>query len=686
MNAKPIKRKFIISERLLLFFVFAAFFACTNGSSSKLHRFDNEFKKARVYIENGDEIKVRSFLDSIYAVSPDITAHEYIKKYQLLAELYYYFKPNYELATFYLDSMENILSVSSDNFGDDIALFLLLHKGRIAMSQQKFEDAFFYHYKAKLKVEDLNNPCQSQKYSFALAMLLFRQEGYRDAVNYFLESYQKGAFCKADEYDNFLLQRLIIPNNIALCYERLEMHDSALFYYNDGLTKLEEAFTKYPNIKIALNKTRGVYYGNIGGVMLKQKKYDSARAYLNKSIAQNYHPEQDMKDAIYSKIKLARLEVELNNKKAAFNLINELQDTLPNYPDLDAQSRLADVMFSYYTLVNDYENALLNQRLKYKLNDSLVKIRSQIVLKNSYVKEFEKVKNKVELDYLIRENKVKSWFLIMAVSAAILFVVIIVLFSISRKQQRKYIAELEELNKAVSLTNLRLESSLNSLEQSYSENEKLIKIVAHDLRSPLAAIVGALDLVNSGVLIEEEKPEFISMSRQSSMKALSLINDLLQPKEKGTELEKLPTDLKLLIESSTHIIKHQSDKKKQIIEMNCPSVIVSLNESKIWRVMNNILANAVKFSPVGAPINITTEVFAEHVIVSVKDSGIGIPEDLRDNLFDLFTKASRKGTNGEETYGLGLAISKQIVEAHNGEIWFKSETGKGTTFFVMLPR
>ncbi len=674
------------SITLLLLLIAAMLVACTNSPKPKRERLDDALKQARVLIENGEEYKVRHFLDSTYGANKNITPDEWLRKYQLIAELYYYFTPNFDSASLYLDSMDNILAVHTGGIAEDAELFLLLHRGRIAMSKQKFEDAFFYHYKAKLKVENLNNPCQSQKYSFALAMLLYRQEGYSDAIKYFLESLNKGETCTAEEFDHFLLQRLINPNNIALCYERLDMLDSALFYYQKGLMKLDEAVKRYPSKNNVLNKTRGVYYGNLGSVMLKQKKYDLARTYLNKSIEQNYHPDKDMKDAIYSKIKLANLEVELGNKDAALKLINELQDTLPRYPDLDAQSRLADVMFGYYSLINHYENALNYQRLKYKLNDSLLKIRSKILLKNSYVKEFEKVKNKVELEYLVKENEVKSWLLITAVAGVFLGMIIIVLFGIGRKQQRKYIAELVELNKAVSQTNHRLESSLNSLEQSYSENEKLIKVVAHDLRSPLAAIVGALDLVNSGVLTDEEKPEFISMSRQSSMKALNLINDLLQPKEKGTELEKSDTDLRLLIESSVHIVMHQADSKHQTIEMNCPNVVVSLNESKIWRVMNNILANAVKFSPEGSTIYVATEVFSKHIIVSVKDSGIGIPLDMHDNLFDLFTKASRKGTNGEETYGLGLAISKQIIEAHNGEIWFKSEPNKGTTFFVMLPR
>jgi signal transduction histidine kinase len=75
----------------------------------------------------------------------------------------------------------------------------------------------------------------------------------------------------------------------------------------------------------------------------------------------------------------------------------------------------------------------------------------------------------------------------------------------------------------------------------------------------------------------------------------------------------------------------------------------------------------------------------DRVRITVEDHGIGIPEDMHDKIFDMFTKAKWAGTAGEQAFGLGLAISKQIVEAHNGSIWFDSKPGKGTTFFVELP-
>ena len=101
--------------------------------------------------------------------------------------------------------------------------------------------------------------------------------------------------------------------------------------------------------------------------------------------------------------------------------------------------------------------------------------------------------------------------------------------------------------------------------------------------------------------------------------------------------------------------------------------------------ISNLVANAIKFSPTGAIINVKMEHDANRVLIEVSDHGIGIPAELHDKIFDMFTEAKRPGTAGEQAFGLGLAISKQIVEAHGGKIWFESDPMKGTTFFVDLP-
>lgn len=103
------------------------------------------------------------------------------------------------------------------------------------------------------------------------------------------------------------------------------------------------------------------------------------------------------------------------------------------------------------------------------------------------------------------------------------------------------------------------------------------------------------------------------------------------------------------------------------------------------RVLNNLIINAIKFTPIGGVIEISTQRSPEGIVISVKDNGIGIPKDAAAKIFDPFTSSKREGTSGEQPFGLGLYIARQIIDAHHGRIWFDSEPGKGTTFSVLLP-
>ncbi|KIO78233.1 hypothetical protein TH53_04770 [Pedobacter lusitanus] len=102
--------------------------------------------------------------------------------------------------------------------------------------------------------------------------------------------------------------------------------------------------------------------------------------------------------------------------------------------------------------------------------------------------------------------------------------------------------------------------------------------------------------------------------------------------------------------------------------------------------MSNLIGNAIKFSPEHAVITVRMEEKPESVLIAIADNGIGIPLGIRNKIFDVFGQAKRSGTAGEQSFGLGLAISKQIIENHGGKIWVDSETNQGSTFFVELPR
>jgi two-component system sensor histidine kinase VicK len=110
-----------------------------------------------------------------------------------------------------------------------------------------------------------------------------------------------------------------------------------------------------------------------------------------------------------------------------------------------------------------------------------------------------------------------------------------------------------------------------------------------------------------------------------------------------------------------------------------------ISREKIWRVISNLISNAIKFSPNGAIINLKITGDNDAIKIAVADNGIGIPDNIKDLVFNKFTSAKRPGTAGEKSFGLGLSICRQIIENHDGEIWFESNTDNGTTFYISLP-
>ena len=146
-------------------------------------------------------------------------------------------------------------------------------------------------------------------------------------------------------------------------------------------------------------------------------------------------------------------------------------------------------------------------------------------------------------------------------------------------------------------------------------------------------------------------------------------------------------DINTLLNNSIELLRFKAAEKNQQIELttlDSPEIIL-ISREKIWRVISNLIINAIKFSPVGATIKVNVVRYDKTICVEVSDNGIGIPEASKSKIFNMFTEAKRPGTMGEKSFGLGLSICKQIVEKHDGKIWFDSGDG-GTTFYMELNR
>jgi len=240
-----------------------------------------------------------------------------------------------------------------------------------------------------------------------------------------------------------------------------------------------------------------------------------------------------------------------------------------------------------------------------------------------------------------------------------------------------------------------------SLEQKLTEKQqelsginqlknKFIGIVAHDLRNPIISVRGFSELLlKNPSSFSDEQNEFLNIIHSTSRNMLAMINDLLDISriESGKmQLSLIPGSLNNLILERIKIISLQATKKHITIHKDLSSISeIAFDADRVGQAVDNLISNAIKFSPFGANVYLKLKSDGATVKFSVTDEGPGIPLEEQHLLFSEFHRLSIRPTGGETSTGLGLAIAKKIIEAHDGRITFDTQEGLGSTFNLILP-
>ncbi len=245
-----------------------------------------------------------------------------------------------------------------------------------------------------------------------------------------------------------------------------------------------------------------------------------------------------------------------------------------------------------------------------------------------------------------------------------------------------------------------LAEEFNLMAYKLREVEKLkdefVSSVSHELRSPLSAISGYVELLR-GRPFNEIDPirgdKALGVIQESAYRLTEFVNDILdlaKLKANRFELRRSDTQIGEVAEDVMTLLHPLFEKKEisGVIDLSAVLPVISVDEEKIRQVLTNLVANALKFTPSKGKIIICAKNQADSIEVSVQDTGIGIPEEARNLVFEKFGQAGNHDAAGvvPKVTGLGLAIAKGNVEAHGGRIWLESELGKGTTFFFTLPK
>ena len=235
----------------------------------------------------------------------------------------------------------------------------------------------------------------------------------------------------------------------------------------------------------------------------------------------------------------------------------------------------------------------------------------------------------------------------------------------------------------------------DTTEQEKEERERRLFVsnVSHELRTPLTSVKSYLEALDEGALYEPVAPDFIKVSLNETNRMMRMVTDLLHLSRIDNASGHLDVELINFTAFITFILNRfdkmraQDQEKKYELVRDYPitSVWIEIDTDKMTQVIDNILNNAIKYSPDGGKITVSMKTTDDQMILSISDQGLGIPKEDLPKIFDRFYRVDKARSRAQGGTGLGLAIAKEIIKQHNGFIWAKSEYGKGSTFTIVLP-
>jgi two-component system sensor histidine kinase VicK len=629
------------------------------------------------------------YLDSAFKHLPNPTVNDRFRFYAFHYVYYQKYKHEYNKSLPHADSM-----VSMANKSVNKKQYSMLYaeanyaRGDAYFELKQFTDAYQSYYQGYLTGKNYLNLAALGDYTYRMGMIMYKKGHYKLAAKYFKDSfnqnYSESLTFNRDFVGFYRRQELL--DNIGLSYKHNNENDSAMVYFDKALKFINENYPRFLDRKKDLDMARGVVYGNKSEIYILQGQTDKAIELLKKSISINLQYGFDNHDAELSEIKLGQIYFNTHQSDSLVSLLGNIRNQLDTVKNPDAEADYNRLLGNYYVEQNELKKAIAHIQRYNVLKDSIAQ-RSSLLLETDVNQQLANYEKQHEIDTLSNDNKLQVIYLYVTIFFVVMALIIIFLVLRNWRRSKKDVQIVNILNQQINEQNSILENALTELKNSSQEKDRILRTVAHDLRNPIGGIASLTTMMADDEYTDEQK-ELINLVKETSYNSLELINEILEATNMASvELNLEQVEINSLVSNSVELLRFKAAEKGQQILLKTldKQQELYISREKIWRVISNLISNAIKFSPTGAAINVKVTEKAKQVIIEVKDNGIGIPEKLRDQVFNMFTSAQRPGTAGEKSFGLGLSICRQIMEKHNGKIWFESETNKGTTFYISLP-
>lgn len=678
----------ITAPLLSIFIIFSIWSCSSNQQNADWDAKESFLDSAIIEISQQKNTNKRSeivFLDStIYGKK--LNLKQQIQVYSFKSGIYCYHLQKPDSAKLYADSMLYLLKDKDPQQYPNAFTYAYYTNGDAMYANNQFNEAYTYYYKARQFNSKIKDYCSLKEYSYRVGMILYKQRKFKDATVSFQQSLSESKLCEKEKLFSNYYRKQELQNNIALSFYMQGMYDSALTYYQKALDYITEHQQKDSSTLFYDEMAKGVVYGNIGDIYKKRGNIAEAEKNYKRSIAINLHSGRETIDAQFSYLKLAELYVDQKKIDQLSYALAEIRKSMDELPNPKGEIKWNKLSWKYHAFLNNEEKAYEHLAKFQTLQEEDEKLNKRIY-EVDINKQLELLEQQNQLHLAQHENEVTRTYLISA--SIIIFLILLLSIILGRNwlHSRKHIATLKELNETVNTQNEQLEIAMSALQKTISEKDSILKLVAHDLRTPVASIPTLVEIIISEV-DEAQKLEYLEMIKSSCNSSLTLIAEIMATADiSNNNIEKEPTLLNEFIDDCATILALKAKEKNQTLEVKLPETdtTVMFNPEKMKRVVFNLVTNSIKFSKRDTAITLSAKITDTKLLIEVSDNGIGIPEKILPEIFNISKSGKRKGTDGEKSYGLGLNICKRIVEAHDGAIKVQSQEGKGSTFTVELP-
>lgn len=426
---------------------------------------------------------------------------------------------------------------------------------------------------------------------------------------------------------------------------------------------------------------------HLAKLWLAKNEPEKAKAYYD-TAAMIYRQSNNEFGVAQINLGISRILIDQDGFKEAEGLINRSLGTAKFYKakrmEIDCFQQLSELAekkgdfnnaLSFYKSYKLLEDSLFSQEMVEKIFQD--QLRIQIETKDSEIASLSKVKNQQDNE-LRREEFIRNILVVMVALTGIL------LFTVYRSGQRR-----KRINKLLIEHQEEIKKRSIELQQLNEVKDKFFSIISHDLRSPINALSGILDLLSNKHITQEEFSMLTQEMRVQFNNTRTLINNLLdwallQMDKLKIQPEKI--ELAKVISDNFTLVRSLHLKEMKLVNQVQPGLFGWGDLNMINLVFRNLILNALKFSERGGSIEIAAIEDGNFYTIAVKDYGVGINEEVQKLLFDKTAGYSTRGTANEKGTGLGLILCKEFIEKNGGKIWLKSAEGKGSTFYFTIKK